>query len=81
MAQTLTNANQPDLEADLEDQDIQTQLHRVLMSLDVRHRTIMIRRFGMDGQDGASFSVIGKELGISHERVRQLQEDALGLLR
>nr|WP_306670623.1 sigma factor-like helix-turn-helix DNA-binding protein [Acidithiobacillus ferrooxidans] len=29
----------------------------------------------------AYFSAIGKELGVSHERVRQLQEEALELLR
>ena len=35
----------------------------------------------MDGQDGEAFSAIGKELGVSHEWVRQLQEEALNLLR
>nr|WP_264318384.1 sigma factor-like helix-turn-helix DNA-binding protein [Acidithiobacillus ferrooxidans] len=49
--------------------------------MDVRHRTILIRRFGMDGQDWETFSAISKELGISRERVRQLQEEALDLLR
>ena len=81
LAQTLADTDQPDLEASLEEQDFQRQIHQALMRLDLRHRTVLIRRFGMDGQDGASLSTIGKELGLSHERVRQLQEEALGLLR
>ncbi|MBU2817858.1 RNA polymerase sigma factor RpoS, partial [Acidithiobacillus ferrooxidans] len=75
------DADQADLGASLEEQDLQRQIHRALLGLDVRHRTILIRRFGIDGQDGASLSAIGKELGVSHERVRQLQEEALDLLR
>ena len=81
LAQTLADTDQPDLEASLEEQDFQRQIHRALVRLDMRHRTVLIRRFGMDGQDGASLSAIGKELGVSHERVRQLQEEALELLR
>ena len=81
LAQTLVDADQADLGASLEEQDLQRQIHRALLGLDVRHRTILIRRFGIDGQDGASLSAIGKELGVSHERVRQLQEEALDLLR
>ncbi len=81
LAQTLVDADQADLGASLEEQYLQRQIHRALLGLDVRHRTILIRRFGIDGQDGASLSAIGKELGVSHERVRQLQEEALDLLR
>ena len=81
LAQMLADTDQPGLEASLEEEELQRQIHLALLRLDVRHRTILIRRFGIDGQDGASLSAIGKELGVSHERVRQLQEEALGLLR
>jgi RNA polymerase nonessential primary-like sigma factor len=81
LAQTLVDADQAGLETSLEEQDVQRQIQRALLRLDVRHRTVLIRRFGMDGQDGEAFSAIGKELGVSHERVRQLQEEALNLLR
>ena len=81
LAQTLADTDQPGVEASLEEEELQRQIHRALLCLDVRHRLVLIRRFGMDGQDGASLSAIGKELGVSHERVRQLQEEALGLLR
>ena len=81
LAQTLADTDQPDLEASLEEQDLQRQIHRALVRLDMRYRTILIRRFGMDGQDGETFSAISKELGVSCERVRQLQEEVLDLLR
>ena len=81
LAQMLPDGDQPALGTSLEEQNIQRQIHRALMCLDVRHRTVLIRRFGMDGQDGETFSAISKELGVSRERVRQLQEEALELLR
>ena len=81
LAQTLADTDQPDLEASLEERDLQRQIHRALVRLDMRYRTILIRRFGMDGQDGETFSAISKELGVSCERVRQMQEEALELLR
>ncbi|MHB1281931.1 MAG: sigma-70 family RNA polymerase sigma factor [Acidithiobacillus sp.] len=81
LAQTLADTDQPDLEASLEEQNLQRQIHRALMRLNMRYRMILIRRFGMDGQDGETFSAISKELGVSCERVRQLQEEALELLR
>ena len=81
LAQTLADTDQPDLEASLEEQDLQKQIHRSLMGLDVRHRIVLIRRFGMDGQEEETLSAVSKELGVSRERVRQLQEGALDLLR
>jgi RNA polymerase nonessential primary-like sigma factor len=81
LAQTLADTDQPGLEASLEEEELQRHIHRALLRLDMRYRTILIRRFGMDGQDELSFSAIGKELGVSRERVRQLLEEALGLLR
>ena len=81
LARTLADTDQPGVEASLEEEELQRQIHRALLCLDVRHRTILIRRFGMDGQEGETLSAIGKELGVSHERVRQLQEEALELLR
>lgn len=46
-----------------------------------RLRSILCRRFGLVGKPEASLTELGRELGISAERVRQLQNQALGLLR
>lgn len=46
-----------------------------------RLRTILCRRFGLVGQAETGLAELGRELGISAERVRQLQNQALGRLR
>jgi RNA polymerase nonessential primary-like sigma factor len=57
------------------------QLASWLAALTERQRTIVQRRFGLDGTPVQSLAEIGRELGISRERARQIQEDALRRLR
>lgn len=57
------------------------QLAAWLAALTERQRTIVQRRFGLDGTPVQSLAEIGRELGISRERARQIQEDALRRLR
>lgn len=52
-----------------------------LADLGERQRTVIARRFGLDGTPLQSLAEIGRELGISRERTRQIQEDALRCLR
>ncbi|HCV97673.1 MAG TPA: hypothetical protein DGJ56_00090 [Verrucomicrobiales bacterium] len=42
---------------------------------------ILIRRFGLDGNETAMLEEIGKQFGVTRERVRQLQNTALAKLR
>ena len=49
--------------------------------LNDRQRTVLQRRFGHDATPQQSLAEIGRELGISRERARQIQEDALRKLR
>ncbi|OCX73096.1 sigma-70 family RNA polymerase sigma factor [Acidithiobacillus thiooxidans] len=81
LAQSLADTEPSSLEASLEEQEILRQISRILLSLDIRHRTVLIRRFGLDGQEAETLTAIGKELGVSRERIRQLQEEAFNLLR
>ena len=53
---------------------------RGLPSLDSRERDVVMRRFGLDGNPEQSLRVIGERLGLSRERVRQIQEKALAKL-
>lgn len=52
-----------------------------LTRLGERQRLVVQRRFGLDGAPLQSLAEIGRELGISRERARQIQEDALRCLR
>ena len=56
-------------------------LHKALISLPDRERTILWRRFGMSGEDEMTLEEIGQTLGLSRERVRQLERDAKNKLR
>ncbi|WP_308389953.1 sigma factor-like helix-turn-helix DNA-binding protein [Acidithiobacillus sp. AMEEHan] len=38
-------------------------------------------RFGLDGNDGATLEEVGSRLGLTRERVRQIQVESLLLLR
>jgi RNA polymerase nonessential primary-like sigma factor len=52
-----------------------------LAALTERQRAVLQRRFGLDGMPVLSLAEIGRELGISRERARQLQQEALLRLR
>lgn len=50
---------------------------RMGAALDARQHRILTRRYGLDGESIAILDVLGGQLGISRERVRQIQVQAL----
>jgi RNA polymerase primary sigma factor len=48
-----------------------------LGSLPDRQRTILVLRFGLDDGDAKTLEEIGRRLGLTRERVRQIEVDAL----
>ena len=42
---------------------------------------VVIRRYGLDGRDSETLWAIGERLGTTRERIRQIQVEALRLLR
>ncbi len=57
------------------------QLHALLGNLSERERDIVAARFGLDGRTAERLQEIGERLGVSAERVRQVEERALAKLR
>jgi RNA polymerase primary sigma factor len=53
----------------------------MLKLLPPRHREVLVRRYGIDGQGGAPHADIGASLGVGEERSRQLEREALHRLR
>lgn len=57
------------------------QLRALLTRLSERERDVLDARFGLEGRDVERLSDIGERLGISAERVRQVENRALTKLR
>jgi RNA polymerase primary sigma factor len=51
-----------------------------LRSLPKRHRDVIVLRYGLDESDPRTLGEIGVHLGITRERVRQIEVEALGRL-
>jgi len=60
------------------DQTLRTDaVRRAVAKLPERQRDVISLRFGLGGREPTSLEEIGKELGITRERVRQIEADAL----
>jgi RNA polymerase primary sigma factor len=46
-----------------------------------RQRRVLVRRYGLDGEEPATLADLSEELGVSRERIRQMQREAEGMLR
>lgn len=57
------------------------ELARLLAPLEPKVRHVLARRFGLDGRGPTQLEVVAGELGISRERVRQLQVEGVRRLR
>src|SRR3954470_7218888 len=55
-------------------------LRHALMELPERERTVVALRYGIDGGEPTPLREIGRRLGITPERVRQIESKALGRL-
>jgi RNA polymerase primary sigma factor len=55
-------------------------IHSALRSLPERHRDVIVLRYGLDESDPRTLGEIGRRLGITRERVRQIEVEALGRL-
>jgi len=68
-------------ESIMHQQEIARMLEGMSDVLPERHRTVLVQRYGLDGQPGRTLSEVGRGISLSRERVRQLERDALRLLR
>jgi RNA polymerase primary sigma factor len=57
------------------------ELKLALLRLSPRGRSVLMRRFGLDGNPPQTLEQVGESLGITRERVRQLEARALRELR
>jgi RNA polymerase primary sigma factor len=69
------------LDSALTERQQREQVAAMLKSLDERLRLVLKLRFGLAGQSPQTLVEVGKELGVTSERARQLEATALDQLR
>jgi RNA polymerase nonessential primary-like sigma factor len=65
----------------LQDEDLHDKLSLWLSELTDKQRIVVERRFGLNGCERATLEQVGNEIGVTRERVRQIQIDALRRMR
>jgi len=65
----------------LQDSDVQAHIDAWLMKLNDKQRAVVERRFGLHGREISTLEEVGNDLGVTRERVRQIQIEALKRLR
>jgi RNA polymerase primary sigma factor len=77
----ITDSDSPDPVAAVEMQMLQGQLGDVLASLPARSATVVRMRFGLDDGRARTLDEVGRHLGLTRERIRQIERDTLAELR
>lgn len=65
----------------LQDSDLSASLNSWLDELCEKQREVVARRFGLRGHETSTLEEVGREIGLTRERVRQIQVEALRRLR
>ena len=65
----------------LQDSNLNDSIDRWLEELSEKQREVVTRRFGLRGYETSTLEEVGKEIGLTRERVRQIQVEALKRLR
>ncbi|MFI4938054.1 MAG: RNA polymerase sigma factor RpoS [Candidatus Berkiellales bacterium] len=66
---------------ELENNNLYARLNECLESLNEKQRSILAQRFGLYGHEEATLEEVGQKVGLTRERVRQIQVEALKQLR
>ncbi len=68
-------------EGALQSEDMSNNIIHWLNELNSKQREVLARRFGLMGYEAATLEDVGREIGLTRERVRQIQVEALKRLR
>ncbi len=81
LVEALADKHTPDPAEMLVDERLAEGLESCLLELNEKQREVLCRRFGLGGYDRQTLEEVGKAVGLTRERVRQIQMVALKTLR
>ncbi|OOF28757.1 RNA polymerase sigma factor RpoS [Salinivibrio sp. IB872] len=64
-----------------QDDDMKKSIVQWLQELNPKQREVLARRFGLLGHEASTLEDVGREIGLTRERVRQIQVEGLRRLR
>ena len=77
----VTDTNNPTPDVQVSDNDELRQLGELLQGIDERAAKILKLRYGLEGEDPMTLKEIGHRIGLTRERVRQIEHEALEKLK
>jgi len=78
---TLSDNEDPDPAENCEAIEVKKLVSDVLKKLSEKQRDVIIRRFGLLGHEPATLDQTGEDIGLTRERVRQIQSEAMKHLK
>lgn len=81
LVETIADLSQSDPEEMLEEDDMADALMKLISQLTEKQQEVLVRRFGLNHYNPQTLEEVGREVGLTRERVRQIQVEALRRLR
>jgi RNA polymerase sigma factor (sigma-70 family) len=81
LGELIADAAAPEVSQQVEDRESRRELRSTVRTLPERQRHVVVHRYGLLGDRSRGHEEIGASLGVSEERSRQLERQALHRLR
>ena len=81
LSEVVADENAVSLEGAAEQRLLADQIRETLLTLTPRERKVIERRFGLEDDADETLTAIGREIGVTRERIRQIETTALRKLR
>jgi len=81
VGESIADENTPQPDIRLENAEIETYVREWLGQLNERQRSVIERRYGLNGSEIRTLEQLAQSLNLTRERVRQIQIEALASLR
>jgi RNA polymerase primary sigma factor len=80
-SELIADEDTPSVEEEVALDDLRHEAREMLVQLTEREQRVLRLRFGMGGHRPHTLQAIGEDLGLTRERIRQIEHKALGKLR